>query len=147
MFSLVYRSVAVENLELREIISINKKSIVFNKQHDITGCLLHHQGRFVQLLEGSNKSVLDLFEKIENDRHHHSVTVLHTEKPVIRIFNNWNMIFDDVNKDSVEKLRCFEQIYHSSYAVYVPNKSKLQLWREVDEILNEERLGKTFKPF
>ena len=46
MFSLIYRSIAVENLELSDVISINKESIAFNKKHGITGCLLHHKGRF-----------------------------------------------------------------------------------------------------
>ena len=51
------------------------------------------------------------------------------------------MIFDDVHKDSEEKLKCFKRIYHSSYADFVPSESKLYLWKEVAEILKEERQG------
>lgn len=92
MYSLIYRSIAVKNLDSNNIRGINKKSIAFNQKHDITGCLLHHQGRFLQLLEGSKKSVLDLFEKIEKDRQHHSVRVLHTQNSILRMFHNWSMI-------------------------------------------------------
>lgn len=139
MYSLIYRSVAIENLAFNDIRGINQKSITFNQKHDITGCLLHHQGRFIQLLEGRKKSVLNLFEKIEKDKKHHSVRILHTQNSIIRMFHNWNMIFDDVQKESTDKIKYFEKIFHSSDAVSAPNTSKLQLWKEVSKILKEER--------
>ena len=139
MYSLIYRSVASKNLDAIKIKGINQKSIAFNKQHNITGCLLHHQGRFLQLLEGSKKSVLELFEKIEKDKQHHNVEVLHEQNSVLRMFNNWGMIYDDIHEKSIDKMKSFEEIYHSSDVVCVPNKSKLKLWKEVGEILKEER--------
>ena len=52
MFSLIYRSLAEESFSNAEVYQMLSAARDFNAEHDITGCLLFHNRRFLQLLEG-----------------------------------------------------------------------------------------------
>jgi len=61
MFQLVYCSEAIENIEQNDIDAILETALGFNAENNITGCLLFHNGEFIQLLEGEKDIVLELF--------------------------------------------------------------------------------------
>jgi len=61
MFSLIYRSVAEESFSNAEVYQMLSDARDFNAEHDITGCLLFHDRRFLQLLEGEKEKVYHLF--------------------------------------------------------------------------------------
>jgi len=66
MFSLIYRSVAGESFSNEEVYQMLSIARDFNAEHDITGCLLFHNRRFLQLLEGEKDKVHQLFSLIES---------------------------------------------------------------------------------
>ncbi|MGA0384508.1 MAG: BLUF domain-containing protein, partial [Flavobacteriaceae bacterium] len=95
MFSLIYRSVAKESFIDSDIYKMLSDARDFNAEHHITGCLLYHDRKFLQLLEGEKHKVISLFNAIESDPRHQNVTVLRTEEREDRIFDRWSMAFYD----------------------------------------------------
>ncbi len=139
MYSLVYRSTLCSDFSMGSFVEMLYKAREFNAANNITGCLLHHQGKIVQLLEGNKKEVKSLFERIKKDTRHKNVLLLTTEETFFRIFGDWSMIYEDVDKTnhSSKKRELFENIYHSSRSIYLPSTSKLTLWSEVNLMLDE----------
>ncbi len=93
MFQLVYCSIISEKFVQKDIMHILQTSRAFNKQHNITGCLLYHNGEFIQILEGSKLLVQELFNKIKTDPRHTNVILISEEFVEGRIFDNWNMAY------------------------------------------------------
>lgn len=80
MFSLIYRSVADESFSNAEVYQMLSAARDFNAEHDITGCLLFHNRRFLQLLEGEKEKVHHLFSLIESDSRHKNIEIIQTEE-------------------------------------------------------------------
>lgn len=117
------------------------KARTFNAAHDISGCLLYHDGHFLQLIEGAEKEVKLLYENIAADKRHRSVTLLASERVVMRLFDKWSMLFnnlEDPSEEIEEKRRVFNEIFHDSGAVGIPSKSKFVLWKEMNALLYRE---------
>lgn len=62
-----------------------------NPSMEITGALLYSGGYFCQVIEGPEETIEDLFETIQMDDRHGSVTVLHFEPIEKRGFSEWAM--------------------------------------------------------
>lgn len=68
----------------------------YNRRAGITGLLLHHEHRFMQMLEGPRAVVEPMFARIEQDARHCDVTV-ETHGPAReRLFADWTMGFADI---------------------------------------------------
>lgn len=64
-----------------------------NHRLRISGILLHADGRVMQVLEGEEQAVRDVFAAISRDPRHHKVVTL-VDKPVAaRQFPDWSMGF------------------------------------------------------
>lgn len=101
LYEIVYHSQAKSHLSIIDIKEILRHSRDSNAKKGITGCLLHHKRQFLQILEGEEKEVNQLYEKIRKDPRHQNVITLHAEKITDRIFDRWNMAFQDF-KDQTE---------------------------------------------
>lgn len=70
-----------------------------NRRNGISGCLLHRDGEFMQLLEGSRETVLDLGNRIRSDKRHEHFQVV-AEGPLRqRAFNDWGMVLLDLDRN------------------------------------------------
>ena len=69
-----------------------------NRSLDITGALFFNEGRFTQVLEGSESAVMEVFESIKRDPRHTMVTVLATDVSNARKFSEWSMAFVGTSK-------------------------------------------------
>ncbi len=93
MFRLIYRShslVAPEESggELGAIFTVAR---VNNKGLGITGALLITESAFAQALEGEERAVRDLYERIERDPRHDRITILEEGDVDSRVFGRWAM--------------------------------------------------------
>ena len=95
MFSLVYRSVAKPEFHLDLIQEMLAKAKLNNHRLGITGCLLYHQGEFIQYLEGSQLRVLSLYDRIKADPRHTQVELLGYEEREGRAFASWDMAYEN----------------------------------------------------
>ncbi len=138
MHSLVYRSVADESFVLPDIYSMLSHARDFNAKNGITGCLLYHNTKFLQLLEGEEKKIKALFQKISKDNRHHHIEVI--EKRVLdgRMFNNWSMAFHDYGQNGQSafvKMGQIDSFLNASNAFHQKNPLVLSFFSQVKEIL------------
>ena len=143
MFSLIYRSVAKESFVDSDIYKMLSDARDFNAEHHITGCLLYHDRKFLQLLEGEKSKVISLFNAIESDQRHQNITVLRTEEREDRIFDRWSMAFYDYGNlrlSAQHKLGQIDRFFEASKAFEKSSKLTNDYFGEVREILLDSAL-------
>jgi len=96
MLSLVYVSSATVPFTPDELVALLKKSHEKNARLGITGMLLYKEGNFMQVLEGEEAAVRELYETIRHDPRHHDVITLLEEEVPAREFSEWSMGFVDL---------------------------------------------------
>ncbi len=79
-----------------------------NSARNITGLLLHHDGSFLQLLEGPEDQVANVFEAIRNDRRHGGIRVLHRDIAPKRLCADWSMGYGRPPRESKEEELMFQ---------------------------------------
>ncbi|WP_317897669.1 BLUF domain-containing protein [Aurantibacillus circumpalustris] len=139
MFELIYCSVAKPEITMEDISSILNTSRSFNKNNNITGCLLYHEGEFIQLLEGEKNSVQDLFSNIRRDKRHTHVRLVNEEHVVGRAFENWNMAFYDLTSaeySPIVKTLFIENMMVFSDLANKPTETAKLFWYMANQILN-----------
>ena len=92
-FRLIYRSRAripadVRKAELGRLFSTARSN---NKKAHITGALLVSDDWFVQTLEGEEAAVRALYDRIESDPRHDSISLLEARTVDRRVFARWAM--------------------------------------------------------
>ena len=127
MYHLVYTSHASRHFKEEDLVSLLKECRAFNKEHDITGMLLHIQGKFIQVLEGSQQEVVSLFEQIAIDPRHNRVAVVVEGDSESRIFKNWSMGFKRLTDDQAIHLSGFKDIDQFFAKKNIQKKSNLLL--------------------
>lgn len=95
IYKLTYESNASVPFEKLGIDKILASARDHNKTLNITGCLVYHNGAFVQILEGDKTQVYDLFNAIAKDPRHKNVRLVSEEIDDERSFSNWNMAYFD----------------------------------------------------
>ncbi|EJF07325.1 mannose-1-phosphate guanylyltransferase [Thiovulum sp. ES] len=100
----IYASREVEHFSQEKILEMLKKAKEKNRDLNITGMLLYENGSFFQVLEGSEKDVSELFEKIKYDERHTNIVEIISESIYQRDFENWSMGYAHLEKEDIEKL-------------------------------------------
>ena len=103
VFRLMYRSrnrIPLEDRK-RELGALFTKARSNNKGRQICGALVLSDEWFVQVLEGDEAAVRELFARIERDPRHDSVALLDTRSVDDRVFARWAMakVADDGEPD------------------------------------------------
>ena len=94
MFQLVYISSARQSFcenDLGELLAVARRN---NKRVGVTGLLLCGGRRFLQALEGPEKNVAFIFDKIRADERHCAVVELARRNVEAREFGDWDMAFE-----------------------------------------------------
>ena len=97
MYSLVYVSSAVHPFSKDELRELLKLARVNNEQCSISGLLLYKDGNFMQVLEGHDEDVRDVYAKISRDQRHRGMLTLLQGEVTGRKFPDWSMGFRDLN--------------------------------------------------
>lgn len=82
------------NQNLKNIIETSQKN---NPSRDVTGCLISGTNTYLQLLEGPDNSVDELYTKIKTDNRHENIEKLVEEVVETRLFKSWSMRLDPFN--------------------------------------------------
>lgn len=93
--------------DIQELLQKTKQS---NKEKGVTGILLYKKTNFMQVLEGEESVLKDLYAKISVDPRHHHVTMLTNERISKREFPDWSMAFRDLNNESQEISKEFSDL-------------------------------------
>ena len=111
MLSIAYVSVATSPMSAEDIAALLTTSRANNQRHGITGALLYHRDRFIQIVEGEDETVLARFETIAADPRHRSVHKMRERQIGARQFPQWTMGFRDLSDESLKQLDGFEDFF------------------------------------
>lgn len=108
MYHLVYISSARPGLGRAQIRSLLDKSRRKNAMLGITGLMLYHEGKILQVLEGEERAVRALYEIIQADPRHSGCTVLLEEPTPSRQYPHWPMTFRDLGAADQDQATAME---------------------------------------
>lgn len=88
---LVYYSSASPELTDKDLDAILEEAIAGNELRGVTGLLAYDDFHFMQVLEGNEDAVNNLYFRIAQDPRHHDVKLIHYQKAEERHFQDWAM--------------------------------------------------------
>lgn len=115
MLSLIYASSAVRLFTRAELVELLDNSHKTNSKHGITGMLLYRGGNFLQVIEGEDEAVSQLYENIHADPRHKNVTLLSKDPIKTRQFAEWSMAFRNIDKMSKEELEGYSEFLQDDF--------------------------------
>jgi len=114
VLSIAYVSVATSPLSADEIAALLTQARANNERDGITGALLYHRDRFIQIVEGEDEIVRAKFDAIATDARHRSVQTMREKRIPERQFPQWTMGFREISDESVKQLDGFEDFFARS---------------------------------
>jgi hypothetical protein len=101
LYEILYVSTLAPEAPLSAVADIAVKARQANAERDITGLLIFDGMRFCQQLEGGQKQVLALLERIREDNRHINLQVLHHGELTARRFRRFSLGYCMVEDDDV----------------------------------------------
>lgn len=102
--TLIYRSQLNLSCRSAELRALVERARIRNTNQNITGVLLSNGSDVMQILEGSEESVVKLFHKIRDDQRHSGVVELMRDYGPRRRFNNAGMLLFDLQVQSPKEV-------------------------------------------
>lgn len=133
MYHIVYLSSVVGSFDEQQLKTILLKSRVKNTSRGITGMLLFSDDNIMQVLEGEQHEVAELYQVIERDFRHTRVIKLSDGKIAQRTFPDWSMGFTTAAPQDFERLLG----YFNPDAASFPASSSIPAENEVLDLLKE----------
>jgi hypothetical protein len=105
MHHIIYISQAKEAMTLTTLVVLLMQARSLNEQQQVTGALVYGDGQFMQLMEGEESVIKDLYERVAKDPRHHDVRKLAEGAIASRSFAQWSMAFGEVPAQEFQVLR------------------------------------------
>lgn len=123
LLQLMYVSTASWKLGDGELTAILDVSRANNRKRGVTGLLLHLDHGFLQILEGPEDAVQELFTTIERDARHLGIRVLIQQPVSERLFGQWSMGFDRWTRGAPRTADMFEITADAIENIIPPEKA------------------------
>jgi uncharacterized membrane protein (DUF373 family) len=121
MIQISYISAATEPMSTQALLGLLQSCRENNASKGVTGMLLYGNATFLQVLEGEERTIDDLIERIRKDPRHTDLQILHRATIERRQYSDWSMGFKRVSDKElrqVEGLRDFaEKDFNPDYLV------------------------------
>jgi hypothetical protein len=101
---IIYISSATAPMSDAALAALVAQARSFNADHGLTGMLIYAEGNFLQLLEGDEREVDELYERISRDPRHAHLIRLERTPIARRVFAGWNMGFRNLSGVECEDL-------------------------------------------
>jgi len=101
---IIYTSQASEQLNKRNLLDLLHTSRGYNTIDNITGVLMHRDGYFLQIIEGEQDVIEDLFQRLNNDTRHKNIKMILDRSIESRLFSNWAMGCADFDEPELSML-------------------------------------------
>jgi len=111
MKSIAYVSAATTYMTDADVAAILVQARANNVAHGLTGALMYHRGRFIQILEGPEEQVMARFAVISADERHRGIHVVSEEPITQRQFPEWTMGFRPLTDDSIQSLPGYDDFF------------------------------------
>jgi len=102
MIHLVYVSSATQEMSVEDLNYLLEQSRARNGKQNITGMLLYVGGNYIQVLEGNEKDVCEIYESILKDTRNKGNIIVEKEPIKERDFPTWSMGFQYIDKHEKE---------------------------------------------
>lgn len=86
-----------------ELDALVEKAKKKNLRLGVTGMLVYYDGSFIQILEGAEDVINDLFQTIKKDRRHDNVIIIDAEYIEHRSFSSWQMALKKLSLNDLIK--------------------------------------------
>ncbi len=116
MHTLIYSSEVETYLGDIDISSLLYAARQSNAEHKVTGVLLHHNGNFIQVLEGEEETIKRLYETILKDRRHKNIKLLLEKEIDKRQFNGWDMGFKNITDEDLDNYPVLKSVIEKQTA-------------------------------
>ena len=93
IFQFAYISESAPGTSASDVESIVHKARTCNASRSITGLLIYNAGHYMQFLEGPQEATRACFEKVRQDRRHHTVHPFFEGSADTRAFEAWTMAY------------------------------------------------------
>jgi uncharacterized membrane protein (DUF373 family) len=126
MIQISYISTATKRMSQEDLEEILKTSRKNNAGSGITGMLLYMNNTFVQILEGEEKTVNELVEKIKRDSRHADLQVLQKKTIDRREYADWSMGFKQVSGEEFQAVKGLEHLVEKDFnATFLGNHVRI----------------------
>ncbi len=103
MIRVVYVSTATKPMEIRDLEEMLEQARRKNKEKNITGILLYANGTFIQVLEGEDDVVKELYSVISKDERHKNCILIEEREIDENSFGSWSMGFKNIEDADITK--------------------------------------------
>lgn len=100
------QSHSLTDSSLEKILSLSREK---NEAAGITGMLILYEGLFIQLIEGPEEKINDLYNRIAADKRHNRILVLDEGFSETRNFADWSMAFEKLDHKKAEEITGFKE--------------------------------------
>jgi hypothetical protein len=113
---IVYVSQAAKAFSTDNLAALLEHSRVRNTADEVTGLLIYRynddfrRGNFLQVLEGPEDAVADVWSRISSDPRHHTIIVLEEGESDARAFGDWSMGFRNVDEQDFADFVGFSEL-------------------------------------
>ncbi|MDB4408584.1 BLUF domain-containing protein [Akkermansiaceae bacterium] len=111
IFRLTYLSHPVKPFTDADFDDIESKSVQANNARDVTGLLIVNGDRILQIIEGREDAVRDLYAKIEADDRHTITKVVSEIEGEERFLLTWSMVVRKMTGTPPDVLSEYAQLY------------------------------------
>ncbi|GAB2531666.1 BLUF domain-containing protein [Spirosoma aerophilum] len=109
-----------------ELFRVMQESKRKNRALGITGILLYFNGSVIEVLEGPETNVKNLYEAIQRDQRHRQLIQLYASTIEERYFPDWYMGYKALSAVEFERLKTLIQL-EDNPSLQVPNKDNIIL--------------------
>ena len=125
IFYIIYLSSTTGLLSESDLADILSVSRINNTAKDITGLLLHNDGNILQVLEGNEETVMNVFFKIEKDSRHRGIIKMLSGTSSERNFPDWSMGYKKVSGDKWDDLSACLKMNHANVSSKSLNNNEM----------------------
>lgn len=93
LHEIIYVSRACEPMGTEPLLALMEQSRCDNARRGISGFLIYHQQEFLQLIEGEQGAVMELYQRICRDNRHQQLHLLWSHAIHAPSFPDWTMGF------------------------------------------------------
>ena len=115
MFHIAYVSSAVKEFTKPQLRVLLERSREKNQRLEITGLLLYRDGNFMQVMEGADQTVRELYQAVRQDPRHKDIFTLFEENLREREFPNWSMAFKDLDIEDCSGIPGYSDFLKASW--------------------------------
>jgi hypothetical protein len=101
MYYIIYSSYTSLSFTDEELRTLLVKAREKNQKVGVTGMMLYFDGKFIQLIEGDEKTVKQLYDTIFNDPRHDRNIILMEGTAENRFFSEWSMSFKSISPEEL----------------------------------------------